>query len=118
VAIDSSKGEDAREVAGSTGQGAIIGAIAGGGKGAGIGAGAGAAAGLVTTLFSRGRELILEPGTQFDLELKQPLRFAYSEVDFNAQEVNGPPRTYRRPRTDRDAYPAGRRGPIPWIFPW
>jgi type IV secretion system protein VirB10 len=119
VEMDSSRGEDVGQVAAPAGQGALIGVIADGGRGAGIGAGAGAAVGLATVLFSRGRELVLEPGTQFDLELKQPMRFAYAEVDFTAQERNSAPRNYyRRPREDRDGYPPGRRGPIPWVFPW
>jgi hypothetical protein len=118
VEMDSSRGRDAGQVAAPAGEGAIIGAISGGGKGAGIGAGAGAAVGLVSVLFSRGRELVLEPGTQFDLELKQPLRFAYGEVDFTAQEMDGGRRIQQPRRTDRDDNSGGilgRRGlGLPW----
>ncbi len=119
IEMDSSKGTDTGQVVGTAGEGAIIGAIAGGGSGAGIGAGAGAAVGLATVLFSRGRELVLEPGTQFDLELKQPLRFAYGELDFTAQEMDGGRRIPQPRRTpgDRDNGPLwpGRRGiGLPW----
>jgi type IV secretion system protein VirB10 len=109
VAAGSSNGTDAGTVVGTGAQGAIIGAIADRGRGAGIGAGAGAAAGLATVLFTRGRDLVLSPGTQFDLELQKPLKFAYNELDFsNAQlssaeretrtrsTVRTPPRTVRR----------------------
>jgi len=83
-----STGEDVGTVIGTTSQGAIIGAISDRGRGAGIGAAAGAAVGLVTTLFTRGRDLVIGPGTQFDLELLAPLRFAYSELEFNNTQLN------------------------------
>jgi hypothetical protein len=89
VSAGSSGGADVETVVGMSGQGAIIGVIAGRGSGAAIGAGAGAAAGIVTMLFTRGRDLVLNPGTQFDLELKQPLKFAFNELEFsNAQLEN------------------------------
>ena len=118
VEMDSSKGADVGLVAGTTAEGAIIGAIADHGTGAGIGAGAGAAAGLIGVLFSRGRELVLEPGTQFDLELKQSLRFAFGEVDFTSQERDGGHRTQQPRRINRDGNNGGflgRRGlGLPW----
>jgi type IV secretion system protein VirB10 len=118
VEAGSSNGNDTGQIVGTTGEGAIIGAIAGGGSGAGIGAGAGAAAGLATVLFTRGRDLVLEPGTEFELELKQPLKFAYGELDFSNSQLNSvrtnPPRP-RNTRANRQSY--GRRImglPIPW----
>ena len=102
VEMDSTVGKDVGVVVGTTASGAVIGAIAGNGTGAGIGAGAGAAFGLLTTLFSRGRELILEPGTQFDLVLKRPLRFANGELPLegNPQGRRAPSRSRpRRPET-------------------
>ncbi len=119
VEMGGSQGQDAGTVVGTTGEGEIIGAIAGGGKGAGIGAGAGAAAGLATVLFSRGRDLVLDPGTQFDLVLKQPVKFAFAELDFtnaeldNARRISNPPR-YQQRQTN---YPR-RRSPIPFGVPW
>jgi hypothetical protein len=58
------------------------------GTGAVIGGGVGVAAGLATVLFTRGRELVLNPGTQFDLELKKPLKFAYNELQFTSAQLN------------------------------
>jgi hypothetical protein len=91
VNAGASKGEDVGMVVGTTSQGTVIGALVTdhNGTGAAIGAGIGAAAGLVTLLFTRGRDLILSPGTQFDLELMRPLKFAYNELEFsNAQLDN------------------------------
>jgi type IV secretion system protein VirB10 len=88
VAAGGSEGSDAGTVVGMGSQGAIIGAIAGRGSGAAIGAGVGAAAGIATVLFTRGRDLVLSPGTQFDLELKRPLRFAFIELEFTADDLN------------------------------
>ena len=124
VEMDGSKGRDTAEVAAPAGQGAIIGAIAGAGKGALIGAAAGGAVGLATVLLSRGQELVLEPGTQFDLVLRQPLRFAYGEVEFTQRELDSAYRsaTRSRARYDRDRerppYFPGRGFPGPWGFPW
>lgn len=95
VTSGSSKGEDAGTVVGTTGKGAIIGAVAGRGSGAAIGAGAGAAAGIATMLFTRGRDLVLTPGTRFDLELKQPMRFARNELEFTGAQIDGAQRDMR-----------------------
>ena len=118
-----SKGEDAGTIIGYGSQGAIIGAITDRGTGAGIGAGAGATVGLATVLLTRGRDLILEPGTQFDVELKQPLKFAYGELDFtNAQLSNAEhsfsPRPGQRGGQPPPGYSPGRHGIIPRIWPW
>jgi hypothetical protein len=95
VSAGSSKGEDAGTVVGTTGEGSIIGVLAGGGQGAVIGAGAGAAAGLATVLFTRGRDLVLSPGTQFDLELKKPMKFAFNELQFTSAQLNNAQRDIR-----------------------
>ncbi len=111
-----SKGTDAGTVVGTTSEGAIIGAIAGQGSGAAIGAGAGAAAGIATVLFTRGRDLVLSPGTQFDLELKKPMKFAFNELDFSGAQF----RTYRpRVQAPQAAPREPRRlGPFPGIWPY
>ncbi len=122
VEMGGSGGTDAGVVVASSGTGAIIGAIADEGKGAAIGAGAGAAVGLATVLFTRGRDLILDPGTQFDLELKQPLRFASAELQFTPSEMNST-RNATRPRpgnqrqgNSRPPFFPGRFGfPFPWF---
>ena len=95
VSAGSSKGEDAGIIVGTTSTGAIIGAAASHGTGAAIGAGAGAAAGIATVLFTRGRDLVLSPGAQFDLELKKPLSFAYNELSFSNAELNSAQREVR-----------------------
>ncbi len=122
VEMDSSKGADVGVMAGTTGQGAMLGAIADRGTGAAIGAGAGAAAGLLTVLFSRGPDLVLEPGIEFDIELKQPVRFAYGEVGAVSDQSYRPRRYTARPRPDRQVRPPsfspGLRFFIPWFGPW
>ncbi len=114
----STKGADAGTIIGPASTGGIIGAVAGGGKGAGIGAGAGAAAGLATVLFSRGKDLVLQPGTQFDLELKQPLKFASGELDFTNSELNSvrsnAPRQKAKPAPRPALMPGRRVFGIPW----
>jgi hypothetical protein len=112
--------EDAGTVVGSAASGAIVGSVVSGGSGALIGGGIGAAGGIATVLFTRDRNLVINPGTQFDLELKRPLKFAFNELDFTASQVNsaerairsippnGNPRSTSKPRI-------GRIGPFPGI---
>jgi len=120
VEMGGSEGHDTTTIVGNAGEGAIIGAISGRGTGAGIGAGAGAAVGLATVLFTRGQDLVLGPGTQFDLSLRQPMRFPYAELEFTRDEISSAERAHRVPafqqqrQGDRQGFP-GRRGiPIPW----
>jgi type IV secretion system protein VirB10 len=117
VQMGGSEGADAGVIVGSGSQGAIIGAVAGrSGTAAGIGAGAGAAVGIATVLFTRGRELVLTPGTQFDLELKQPLRFTHGEIDFTPAQIDSARRiTAPQPREPNRAQPPGFPGAR---FPW
>ncbi len=112
VSTDGSTAADAEMVVATTSQGAVIGAIAGRGSGAAIGAGAGAAAGIVTMLFMRGRDLVLSPGTQFDLELRKPIRFAYNEIDFTNAQLN----SLQRPVQPPQAQPPVRRRPYGGIW--
>lgn len=81
-----SKGEDAGKVAQTTITGAEIGTLAGVGghnvgKGLGIGSAAGAAGGLIWVLASRGKEIVLTPGTTLELQLSVPLSFDEDELD-------------------------------------
>jgi hypothetical protein len=122
VTNEGSKGDDAGTVVSTTGQGAIIGLIAGGGKGAAIGTGIGGAAGIATVLFTRGKDLVLEPGTQFDLELLTPLEFSYYELEFTNSQLDSADdsvrfNTQRRPSRTNSS--DGRQSlPIPRIgFP-
>jgi len=111
---------DTGQVVATAGQGAIIGAVVRGGSGAAIGAGVGAASGLATVLLSRSRDLVLDPGTQFDLELQQPLRFTLGEIDFTPGQIEGARRTPvpQRPRNQQESgrFPGGRVGGLglPW----
>jgi hypothetical protein len=109
VTAAGSKGEDAGTVVGTTSQGAIIGAIAGEGSGAAIGAGAGAALGIATMLFTRGRDLVLSPGTRFDIELIKPMKFAYNEIEFSNSELNNAERDLREVRSQPQNTNSGKR---------
>jgi len=70
---DSSKGEDAKTVGTTAAQGALIGVIADRGKGAVVGGGVGAAAGTAAVLLTRGKDLVLEPGTTIEIVLDRPV---------------------------------------------
>ena len=70
---DATKSEDATKVGIGAGAGAVIGGILGGKGGAGKGAIAGAAAGTGVVLATRGRELVVDPGTQVTATLASPL---------------------------------------------
>jgi hypothetical protein len=112
--------QDAGTVVGTAASGAIVGSIASGGSGALIGGGIGAAGGIATVLFTRDRNLVINPGTQFDLELKRPLKFAFNELDFTASQINGAERATRsippnaNPRSTSKPR-IGRIGPFPGI---
>ena len=87
-------------VIGTTSSGAIIGSIVGNGTGAAVGGGIGAAGGIATVLMTRDRHLVLSPGTQFDLELKRPLKFAFNELEFTSNQLSNAERESRpRPAT-------------------
>jgi hypothetical protein len=110
------KGQELGTVVGTAGQGAIIGSMASrSASGAGIGAGAGAAAGLVVALLSRDRNLILEPGIRFDLEIRQPLRFAYGEVMFTQSEID---KAIRTPQVQPRPRSRSSRGFPGFFLPW
>jgi type IV secretion system protein VirB10 len=72
------KGQDAERIAGNSAEGAGVGGLVGlgtgnVGMGAGIGAGAGAAVGVVTTLFTRGKDIVFPEGTTLEMVLARPL---------------------------------------------
>ena len=102
VSAGASKGDDARTIRDDTLTGAAAGSIGGVisgtgnyGKAVGIGAGAGAAAGVATILLSRGKDLVLGPGTQFDLELQKPITFSFNELDFTDSQLSNAQRDIR-----------------------
>jgi type IV secretion system protein VirB10 len=87
---ESSKKEDVERTASTGVQGALIGAIAGRGKGAGIGAGSGGAAGLIWVLATRGKEIVLQPGTSLELQLTAPLTLERTENGLPERYQGGP----------------------------
>ncbi|MDR0842248.1 MAG: hypothetical protein LBP68_02385 [Acidobacteriota bacterium] len=121
--------EDVKTVIGTTSTGALVGSIIGvaagnGAKGLGIGGGAGAAAGIVQVLLSRGRDLVIEPGTRFDLELRQPMKFARNELEFSISQIEDAGRNLRPvPATSSPGGPGNRGGGLQrglgnvWGFP-
>lgn len=95
---ESSKKEDAGTIGTTAAQGAIIGAIAGrGGKGAGIGGAAGGVGGLIYVLATRGKEILLSPGTNLELQLSAPLSFERDELDSPYDLPKGPAFPRREP---------------------
>jgi len=91
----SSKGEDAGKVAGTTITGAELGTIVGAADhsaltGLGIGSLAGAGAGLVWILASRGKEIVLPPGTDFELQLSAPIAFNREALAASSENDRGP----------------------------
>jgi hypothetical protein len=70
---DSSKGDDAKTVGTAGAEGGLIGVIAGRGKGAAVGGAGGAAVGAATVLLTRGKDLVLEPGTTIEMVLDRPV---------------------------------------------
>lgn len=88
---ESSKGQDAGNVAVSGAQGATVGAIAGRSlKGAAIGAATGGVGGLIWVLATRGKEIFLPPGTTLELQLSVPLSFARDELEPPGRYDDGP----------------------------
>jgi type IV secretion system protein VirB10 len=97
----SSRGNKADTVARTTVTGAEVGTIAGAASGAaakglGIGSLAGAAGGLVWVFSKRGKEIVLPPGTNMELQLSEPLSFSRDELDPPSRYDSGP----QMPRRD------------------
>jgi len=74
IEAEGTKGEDAGTVAATSANGAIIGGLGSRTvKGAGIGAGAGAAVGSAIVLLTRGKDVVLHPGTTLEIVLDRPI---------------------------------------------
>ena len=87
----SSKGEDVGKIATTATQGTVIGGLTSqSGKGAGIGALSGGVGGLIWVLASRGKEVVLPSGTNFELQLSAPLSFEPDELDVPIHYPAGP----------------------------
>lgn len=98
---ESSKGKDAETIAVTGAEGASIGSIAGissrrTGTGAAIGGASGALGGLIYVLATRGKDILLPPGTNLELQLIAPLSFSSDEVDSPSQPA-GPALPRRDP---------------------
>ncbi len=91
----STKGEDAGKVARTTAagvEGGIITGVMSGhpGEGVVLGSLAGAAGGLIWVLASRGKEIVLAPGTNLELQLAAPLTFDEDDLDSPSRYRTGP----------------------------
>jgi hypothetical protein len=78
IEADSTKGKDAKTVAGTTVMGAGVGGLAGWaadspGLGTGIGAGAGAAAGLIGVMMKHGDDIVFPEGSSVTMVMQRPL---------------------------------------------
>ncbi len=88
---ESSKGEDAGKIATTATQGTIIGGLSSrSGKGAGLGALSGGLGGLIWVLATRGKEILLPPGTNLELQLATPLTFERDELEPPGRYDEGP----------------------------
>ena len=82
VQADGTKGKDAATIATAAGGGALAGGLSGYGlKGAGVGAGVGAAVGILTTMLTRGDEVILESGSTISMVFQRPVDFEMDKID-------------------------------------
>jgi len=91
----SSKGEEGGKVAETTITGAELGTIVGAADhhpltGLGIGSLAGAGAGLAWIMASRGKEILLPPGTDFELQLNAPITFSREALAPPSEYDQGP----------------------------
>ncbi|HXG68959.1 MAG TPA: hypothetical protein VNO70_27920, partial [Blastocatellia bacterium] len=121
-----STGEGGKDTAVFVGSGGIVGimlgGIIGGGKGAAVGGAVGAGVGLAAVLLSKGEEAQVPAGTEFGLQLRQPITISESMIAGNRPRNNrvdpyngGDPADAnmgrnRRARRDSD-YDSGRRDP-------
>lgn len=95
---EGTKGEDAARIGTTATQGAILGGVAArSGKGAGLGALTGGVGGLIWVLATRGREVLLPPGTSLELQLSTPLSFDRDEVEPPSRYDDGPALPPREP---------------------
>jgi len=86
-----SKGADAGKIATTATQGTIIGGLSSrSGKGAGVGALGGGLGGLIWVLATRGKEIVLPPGTNLELQLSSPISFEPDEVEPSSRYDEGP----------------------------
>jgi hypothetical protein len=113
------KGRDVGNVLKGAAIGAEAGAIGGGvngnyGKGIGYGSLAGAAAGTIYTLFTRGNEIVIQPGTSVEMVLQRPLVLQQSQlagIDETGTQAQMVPASQKQPmRKQRILCPFGSPG--------
>ncbi|MGC2401786.1 MAG: hypothetical protein WA510_18465 [Acidobacteriaceae bacterium] len=102
-----SKGKDVGTIAQAAAIGAETGTIAGAvtgnlGKGIGYGSLAGAAAGTIITLFTRGNEIVIPPGTSVEMVLQRPLVLQEAQLVGNNEA-----------RAQTPLVPTGQQQPLP-----
>jgi len=107
-----SAGEDVGTIVGTAASGTLLGTVIGigpgrPGAGSAIGAGVGVAAGVAQVLFSRGPDLVINPGTRFDLELRQPMEFAFNELEFTDSQISSAGRNIKKTPAVRTQSPRG-----------
>jgi hypothetical protein len=112
VSGGTSKADDVGTIVGGMSTGAMAGVIltrsSGGVASGGL---AGAAAGVAGVLLTRGKDLVLNPGTQFDLELLKPMTFTFGELEFTESELRNVRREIRtiRPPEESSRSPFGKK---------
>jgi hypothetical protein len=115
VSSDSTGAADLYALGMWTLQGTLLGSRIKGGKGAAIGAGAGAATALIILMSRRSRDVYLEPGMPFTVDLDSPAELAGIDV-MAAQPRSSAGQTSARAPSDHDPlggtpYPAGTQRP-------
>ena len=88
---EGTKSQDAAKIATTATQGTVIGGLSTrSGKGAGVGALSGGIGGLIWVLATRGKEIVLPPGTNLELQLASPLSFDRDEIGGASRYDEGP----------------------------
>ncbi len=95
-----SVGHDAQTITGNTVEGAGVGGLVGLGTGnvgmaTGVGAGAGAAVGVLTTLFTRGNDIVFPEGTTLEMVLARPVVVRQEQLagmpGYTGMTISAPP---------------------------
>ena len=86
VVANGTKGKDAERIADNTLEGTGVGSVTGWatgnmGMGAGIGAAAGATAGVLTTLMTRGSDIVFPQGSTMEMVLARPLMVQQAQLN-------------------------------------
>jgi hypothetical protein len=114
----SGKGKDAGTVARTTISGASLGTIGGAvagspGMGAGIGAAGGAAVGLISTLFTRGNDVVLNAGQGVEMVLERPLTITEANLGGGPHFVGHPAAVSSPPHMVRPQSAPSPPNPLP-----